>query len=162
MNEKLKSALIGGLIAGIASGLPYVGAVNTACCALYIGGGVLATYLYMKDLRASSKAPYGEGAVVGLLAGLFGGIVATIIPLFTGGYEDVAAQMLASFDMAAQQGAEIPQAFRDMFDTSDGVSGTLITVMLVMNVVMAAIAATIGGLVGVAILHKKEAPTDAP
>ena len=157
MNEKLKSALIGGVVAGVASGLPYVGAVNTACCALYIAGGVLATYLFMKDLPASPKAPYGAGAVIGLLAGVFSGFVATIIPLFTGGYEEVAAQMLASFDMAAQQGAEIPQAVRDMFDTSDGVSGTLITVVLVMNVVMAAIAATIGGLVGVAIFHKKEA-----
>lgn len=157
MNEKLKAALIGGVVAGIASGLPYVGAVNTACCALYIGGGVLATYLLMKDRPASAKAPYGDGAVVGLLAGVLAGVVATIVPLFTGGYEEVAAQMLASFDMAAQQGAGIPQGFRDLFDTSDGVSGTLITVFLVLNAVMGAIAATIGGIVGIAIFHKKDA-----
>lgn len=157
MNEKLKSALIGGVIAGIASGLPYIGAVNTACCALYIGGGVLATYLFMKDRPASPKAPYGDGAVVGLLAGVFGGIAATIIPLFTGGYVDAAEEILRTLDMAAQQGAVIPQEIRDMFATSDGVGGALIAVFLALNVVMGAIAATVGGIVGVAIFHKKDA-----
>ena len=156
MNEKLKSALIGGVIAGIASGLPYIEMANSACCALYIGGGLLATYLYMKDRPASPKTPYGHGAVVGLLAGVFGGIVATIVPLFTGGYADMGAQLLASFDMVGQQATEVPQWLRDMFDTSDGVGGSLIALFLVINVVMAAIAATIGGLVGVAIFRKKE------
>lgn len=161
MNEKLKSALIGGVIAGIASGLPYIGAVNTACCALYIGGGVLATYLFMRGRPASEKAPYGEGAVVGLLAGVFGGIVATIIPLLTGGYEDAAQQLLASFEMVAQQGGEIPPGIREMFDTSDGISGSLIGMFLVINVVMAAIFATVGGIVGIAIFHKKDAAAGA-
>ncbi|MXY58571.1 MAG: hypothetical protein F4029_04280 [Gammaproteobacteria bacterium] len=161
MNEKLKSAIIGGVVAGIASGLPYIGAVNTACCALYIGGGVLATYLFMKHRAASAKAPYGEGAVVGLLAGVFGGIVATIIPLFTGGYEDAAQQFLASFDMVAQQGGELPAGIREMFDTSEGVSGSLIGMFLVINVVSAAIAATVGGIVGVAVFHKKDAAAGA-
>ena len=160
MNE-VKAALIGGVIAGIAAGLPYIGVVNNVCCALYIGGGVLATYLIMKDRPASPKAPYGKGAVVGLLAGLFAGVAAVIVPLATGGYEDMAAQMLASFDMAASQGAVIPPEFRDLFDTGDGVSVALIAVFLVINVVAGLIAATIGGLVGIAIFHKKDAAAGA-
>lgn len=157
MNDKLKSALIGGVICGIASGLPYIGSVNMACCALYIGGGILATYLLMKDRQTIEKAPYGDGSVVGLLTGLIGGIVATLTLLVTGGITDQAEQVLDSLRMAAGQGAEMPQGLLDLFDTSEGASGGLILMNLVLSVVTGAIAACIGGIVGVAIFHKKQA-----
>ena len=160
MNDTLKAALISGVIFGIASGLPYVGAVNMACCALYIGGGVLAAYLLMKDLPTTEKAPYGSGAVVGLLTGVIGGIVATLTLLVTGGITDQAEQVLDSLRMFSGQGAEIPQELIDMFDTSEGASGGLILINLVSSVVTGAIAACIGGIVGVAIFHKKNAPSD--
>ena len=153
MNDKLKAALIGGVICGIASGLPYIGNVNVACCALYIGGGILATYLMMKDLQRTEKAPYGDGSVVGLLTGLIGGIVATLTLLVTGGITDQAEQVLDSLRMAAGQGAEMPQGLLDLFDTSEGASGGLILMNLVLSVVTGAIAACI------AIFHKKQAPS---
>lgn len=161
MNSKLKAALIGGVTCGIASGLPYIGAVNMVCCALYVGGGLLAAYLLMKDLPALEKAPYGDGAVAGLLTGLIGGVVATITLLLAGGITDQADQVLDSLRMATGQGAEIPQGVLDMFDTSEGASGALILINLVFGVVTGAIAACIGGLVGVAIFHKKPAPSDS-
>ena len=161
MNSKLKAALIGGVICGIASGLPYIGAVNMACCALYIGGGILAVYLVMKDLPATGKAPYGDGSRVGLLTGLIGGVVATITVLLAGSITDQAEQVLDSLRMATAQGAEIPQELLDLFDTSQGASGALILINLVLAVVTGAIAACIGGIVGVAIFHKKEAPRDS-
>lgn len=156
MNEKLKAALIGGGVAGIASGLPYIGQVNTACCALYIGGGILAAYLLMKDAAPSEKAPYGGGAVVGLLAGVIGGVVATLTLLITGGITDQADQVLESLRMAGG-GVEIPQGLLDLFDTSEGASGGLILLNLVSGVVFGAIASCIGGIVGMAIFHKKPA-----
>ena len=58
--------------------LPYIQYVNAVCCALYIGGGVLAVYLYLKDAPRSEKTPYGDGAVVGALAGLFGAVATTL------------------------------------------------------------------------------------
>lgn len=159
MNNKLKAALIAGIGFGIASGLPYIGAVNTACCALYIGAGVLATYLFMKDLPAvPEKAPYGGGAVLGLLAGLFAGIAATITLTVSGGIVDQAEQVLASLRAAAAQGVAISQGIYDLFDTSSGASGGLVLLNLVINVVAGAIAACIGGLVGTAIFHRKQKP----
>ena len=160
MNDKFKAALIGGVIFGIASGLPYIGAVNTACCALYIGGGILAAYLLMRDLPATEKAPYGDGSVAGLLTGLIAGVVATLTLLITGGITDQAQQVLDSLRMGAGQGVEIPQAILDLFDTSEGASGGLILINLVFSVVSGAIAACIGGIVGAAIFHKKQAPSD--
>ena len=161
MNSKLKAALISGAIFGIASGLPYINAVNIACCALYIGGGILAAYLLMKDLPTAGKAPYGAGSVAGLLTGVVAGVVATLTLLVTGGITDQAEQVLDSLRMIAGQGAEIPQGILDMYDTSDGASGALIVVNLVISVVTGAIAACIGGIVGVAIFHKKKAPSDS-
>ena len=161
MNSTLKAALIGGVICGIASGLPYIGKVNMACCALYVGGGLLAAYLLMKDLPATEKAPYGAGSVVGLLVGVIGGVVATLTMLVTGGITDQAEQALDSLRMLAGQGADIPQGLLDLLDTSGGASGGLILFNLVSGVVTGAIAACIGGLVGVAIFHRKQAPSDS-
>ena len=161
MNSKLKAALISGVVFGIASGLPYVGQVNVACCALYIGGGILAAYLLMKDLPTTARASYGDGAVAGLLTGVIGGAVATLTLLVTGGITDQAEQALDAFRMAMGQGGEIPQEMLDLFDTSQGASGVLILINLVSAVVMGAIAACIGGMVGVAIFRKKEAPGDS-
>ena len=58
MNKTLNAALIGGGTFGILSALPYIQYANTLCCALYIGGGVFAMYLYMRDQGAFAKAPY--------------------------------------------------------------------------------------------------------
>ena len=152
MNDKLKAALVGGVIFGIASGLPYIGAVNMVCCALYIGGGVLAAYLLTKDRPPQAGAPYRDGAVVGVLAGLFGG-VATVITGFVAralGY-DPAAEMAAMF-----QQFNVPMPEGIGADPSGGMQ----LIGSVVNIVMYVIFATIGGLVGVAIFHKKEAPSD--
>ena len=157
MNNKLKAALIGGVICGIASGLPYIGAVNSACCALYIGGGVLAVYLFMKDQPSTDKAPYGDGAVVGLLTGLIGGVAATVTLLVTGAITDQADQVLEAIRMTGQ---EIPQGIIDLFDASEGASGALILLNLVISAVTGAITACIGGIVAVAIFRKKQPAGD--
>ena len=41
-NPKLKAALIGGGVFGVLAALPYIEMINVVCCALFIGGGVLA------------------------------------------------------------------------------------------------------------------------
>ena len=148
MNDKLKAALIGGVSFGIASGLPYVGAINTACCALYIGGGVLAAYLFMKDLPPQARAPYGDGAVVGVLAGLFGGVATVITSLVAKalGYDPAAAAAA----LMQQFGLPMPEGM------GAGPGAGMGVLDFVLPVVMYAIFATVGGLVGVAIFHKKE------
>ena len=149
MSTRVKSALIGGAVFGIASMLPYIGLANAFCCALYIGGGVLATYLYLKEEPPKANAPYGEGAVVGLLAGVFGGIVVAIITpiLTTLGYTPGAEVM------ELLEGFGVPMPDMD-------VAAQVTTLTLVLGaaqaVVLYMIFGTIGGLVGTAIFHKKE------
>ena len=58
MNDKLKPALIGGVALGILSAIPFV---STCCCLWALLGGLLATYLYVKNSPA--PASVGQKAV---------------------------------------------------------------------------------------------------
>ncbi len=80
MNEQrpsmLTPALLGGAVAGILSGLPFL---NCLCCFWIIGGAMLAAYLLAKESPVSLTA--GDGAVVGALAGLSAAVVDSLISL---------------------------------------------------------------------------------
>jgi len=72
--NKLKPALLGGLIVGILSSIPLL---NYCCCIWGIGGGALAGFLYIKSSPVPVKV--GEGAVIGLLSGIIGAVLYFII-----------------------------------------------------------------------------------
>lgn len=76
MNNKVKPALLGGLIVGVLSAIPLV---QYCCCIWAIGGGLLASVLYIKGSQIPVGA--GDGALVGGLAGVFGAIIYLIIGL---------------------------------------------------------------------------------
>lgn len=157
-NPKFKAALIGGGVFGVLAALPYINMLNVVCCALYIGGGVLAAYLYLKDQPPSEKRPYGDGALVGLIAGAIGGVVATVVNalVLASGLGPDPAEAGAALEQLEQAGIELPDMVRDMMGAG-GLSAAMLGTQLVMNVILYGIFATLGGLVGVAIFHKKEA-----
>jgi hypothetical protein len=74
MNDRTKAAVIGGVVAGVLSVIPLVG----ACCFLWsMAGGFLAVYMYMKN----SPAPMvmGDAAKLGATAGVVGAIISAVI-----------------------------------------------------------------------------------
>lgn len=157
MNEKTKAALIGGVSFGIASALPYLEMINVVCCALYVAGGALASYLYLKTLPTPpTTAPYKDGAVVGLLAGVFGGaasaVAATLLSMAGVGRDD-AANAIATMK---QQGIEPPPFVLDMMG-ANGASMSMFFTALAVGVILFGIFGTLGGLLGVAIFTKKDA-----
>lgn len=151
-NPKLKPALIGGGVFGVLAALPYIENVNVACCALYIGGGALAVYLYLKDAPPRAKAPYGEGATVGVLAGLLGSVASTLTAIVVtalGFGENMADSM------AQQANVELPASLVPFLDRSK-LSFEMAVGVLVPSLIGYGIFATVGGLIGVAIFHKKD------
>ena len=64
--------LLGGLFIGVLSALPIVQLCN-CCCLWIIGGGMLAAYLEGQNQPGSLTM--GQGAKVGLYAGIIGAIV---------------------------------------------------------------------------------------
>jgi len=77
MNTKLKPALIGGVVLGLLSVIPFVSAANVCCCLWAILGGMLATYLYVKN--SPTPATAADGAVLGGIAGLVGAVISVIL-----------------------------------------------------------------------------------
>src|ERR1044072_249723 len=77
MNNKLKPALIGGVLIGVLSVIPFVSAANLCCCLWAILGGMLATYLYVKN--SPTRASAGDGAVLGVIAGGVGAVLSFVL-----------------------------------------------------------------------------------
>src|SRR5215510_12341801 len=76
--QKLQPALYGGVFIGVLSALPLIQAGN-CCCLWIIGGGVLATYLLQQNHPYPVSA--ADGALTGLLAGITGGVIATLLAI---------------------------------------------------------------------------------
>lgn len=136
MNNKLKPALLGGLIVGLLSAIPFI---NYCCCIWGIGGGVLAAYLYIK----SSPIPVsmGEGAMVGALAGVVGGIIYLVIGLPIA----ILFGMAAMTEQLSRSGVQLPFSGVVLMIVS-GIVGAIFLVVL----------ATLGGIIGTAIFEKRK------
>jgi hypothetical protein len=152
MNDKLKPAIIGGLVAGIPSGIPILGC---GCCVFALVGGVLATHLFLKDAPPGGSPPYGEGAILGVLTGLIAALGSTIVGLpfrlLMGGGADVAEQI-----RSAMGDQEIPAGVEQILSmVGSGGGGCIATIIgfFVSAIVFVALC-TIGSLIGVAIFGK--------
>src|SRR5256885_5768798 len=77
MNNKLKPAIIGGVVLGLLSVIPFVNWANLCCCLWAILGGALASYLYIKN--SPVPATPGDGAILGAMAGLVGAVISVVI-----------------------------------------------------------------------------------
>jgi hypothetical protein len=162
---KLKPALIGGVALGVASVIPLVGALNCACCALVIGGGFLASYLYLKAAPPSAEAPYGDAALLGILTGAIGAVVEIIlfIPMSAlqrtiglgPNVEDVREKLSQ---------ADIPPQLEELIVgfLEPGASLAAILILFALYLVIDAIFAMVGALIGVAVFHKKALPPSPP
>ena len=137
MDNKMKAALAGGGVAGVLSIIPLVG----NCCFLWaLLGGFLAVFIYLKG--APGPLAPGDGAKLGLRAGVVGAIIYLIIALpmwlISGG---------AAMSQAMQQSG-----------AGDAVgTGMLAGLGVFMVVVVAAVIVgltAVGGLLGAAILGK--------
>src|SRR5205085_11451489 len=79
MNKSMQPAIIGGVVLGLLSAIPFVNIVNICCCGWAILGGMLAGYLYIKG--SQTPVTTGEGAKVGVIAGAIGAVIYFIIGL---------------------------------------------------------------------------------
>jgi len=134
--NKLKPAVLGGLVVGILSAIPFV---NYCCCLWAIGGGLLAGMLYIK--ASPVRITTGDGAVLGALAGVVGGAI----------YLIVAIPIALLWGAAAME-----QAFRNS-GMRMPLSGPL---MIIVGSLFGAVCliglSTVGGLIAVPIFEKRK------
>jgi hypothetical protein len=146
----LKPALISGVAFGVAGSIPVVNWINCACCALIIGCGVLAAFLYSKECqRAGFAFSAGNGATVGLVSGLVYGVVSGILgglinaAFGMGDWQEVIEQVQAS-------GAEIDPEVLNQVSSFMESSGSLLMILIgiFFALLFGAIFGTLGGLIG--------------
>lgn len=149
MDQRLKPAFWGGLFIGVLSALPFV---NCCCCIWVLAGGALTVYLRQQDSPMSVDA--AEGAIMGLMAGAMGAVIATVlgIPLqmMTAGFQE-------AWMSEAMSDPNMPPEARRMIEMmTAGPVGIVISLFI--NLVVMSIFGTLGGLLGVAIFKKTPPP----
>jgi hypothetical protein len=153
-------ALIGGVVLGVLSALPLIGGIGNACCCLWVVvGGVVAAYLLQMN-RSTAITP-ADGLLVGLLAGLIGAGVHTVISipldLLLGPAERAMAQRFIEMAPPEVRDTVEPWIGRDRELTGAFfIVGHIVGLMFWACV--GAIFGSIGGVLGAAIFKKRTPP----
>jgi hypothetical protein len=162
-SKLVQPALYGGLVMGVLSALPIISAGNVCCCMWVITGGLVAAYV-LQQRQATPITP-GDGALVGLMAGVFGAFVglAISIPL-TFLMAPMERQIV---QRVLESSGNMPPELREMMQrfSSGDVQMTVaahvvrLTISLVVMLVLGAIFSTLGGLLGAVFFRKPQPPT---
>ena len=171
---KFQPGLVGGVALGVGMSVfglvsaiaPILGCLScAACCTLPPGAGFLASFLYLKNVAPSAEKPFGDGALLGLLAGAVGAVVGTILSIpisFLQSSLGLAPDMDEFMDQLRDQGGgELPPEFFEFMEkfmpSAEGLSVVGLIFGFFVSLLVYSILSLIGGIVGIAVLHK-EAP----
>lgn len=148
MNDKIKPALIGGLILGILSAIP---AVNTCCCIWALVGGLLAANMYIKS--SPNPVTPADGAIVGAIAGAIGAVLIIVV--------GIPLQLIFGAAMTSMMGGYIQsvdpnQAAQVQAAMASGLGFGRAILNALMYSVTAVIFSAVGGLLGVALFEKRK------
>jgi hypothetical protein len=155
--------LIGGLVMGWLSALPLISFGNACCCLWVISGGVVAAYLLQQNQRTPIGP--GDGALVGLLAGLCGAVIQVVlsipITLLVGPFERALVQRIA--DMAGSMPPEMRDAFERYGREPRSFAWIVVAQIaaLMFWLFVGAVFSTIGGLLGAAMFRRQGPPPGA-
>ena len=155
MENVWKPVIIGGILLGILSSLPFL---NCACCAWVIGGGVLAAYLYVKE--SPLVVTLGQGVTLGFLTGVIGTVVIALfsIPMFLlspEGSRDIAEQIQQVMDQIPGFPAESRESMAEL-TAQEGFLKIVLITSIFAQLVFNCLLAVLGGALGVAIFEKRK------
>ena len=151
----VQPALAGGMFLGFLSSIPFISAGNCLCCMWVLMGGAIAAMMLAKQ-RPGGIA-YGDGAFAGVLSGLFGAIIATVVQM---SFRAIASRFFESQqqqveELLRQMGAEGPMRDWMLRVFSGEISTVTVLFMFFSNLVMFSLFAMIGGILAIAILNKR-------
>ena len=157
--NRVKAAAIGGSIAGAASEIPVLNFLNLACCALVVGGALLAVHLALRNEPPTDSAPLGAGAAIGALSGVFAAAVGTIISIpVTLLIGNIAQEGIATF-LESSEDLQIEGLPRDLLESlttsSEGIVMSALLLGLVFSLLLYTVFAALGGILGASLFHKK-------
>lgn len=156
MSNKMKAVLLGGLVAGLLSGTPLIGAGNVCCCLWVIVGGALAVYLYGKDVPFLMS---GDAALLGLQSGMVAAVVKTIIdiPIHFLMVRFAGTMQREFIEKMIEQNPDFPAPLAGLMRQfmSPGFAIGALLIGFIFSLVLFSIFGALGGLLGQAIFKKK-------
>lgn len=163
MNSKLRAVIIGGVVIGLLSALPYVRLGNVICCLWIVMGGALACYLYIK--QSATPVGVGEGALLGGMAGAIGWAIEIIVgvPLtILTGYPELRF-IIGLLERVNPTEAEKYQRNMEAamsLSFSEQFFYSVFSLQTLLSLLITIVFALVGGLVAVPLFEKRKA--DAP
>jgi hypothetical protein len=158
MDNKLKPAIIGGVAIGLLSAIPFINWVNLCCCLWAILGGLLASYLYVKNSPVPAKP--GDGAVVGGIAGAVGAVIYLILGIPLAILSGTAMREMMINLMANVDPRQADMIRQQMEAQGQGISGIIFQSLI--GAVLLLVFAVIGGLLGIPLFEKRKGGTLPP
>lgn len=157
MNNKLQPALIGGVVLGLLSAIPFVNILNVCCCAWAIIGGALAAFMYVKS--SPTQVRIGEGAGLGAISGVIGSFINWIVGiplsfLVSNTVYGILVKIMASVD--PRQAEEMRRQFEQAQNLPFTAQIPSILLGAVISLALLTIFSTLGGIIGVAIFEKRK------
>jgi hypothetical protein len=152
MNNKLKPAVIGGVVLGLLSAIPFVNWVNFCCCLWAILGGLLASYLYVKNSPTPANA--GDGAVVGAIAGAIGAAIFVVIGIPLSILTGAAMREMLIQLMAYVNPRQAELIHTQMAAQGESIAGAIIQGLI--GAVLLIVFAVVGGLIGIPLFEKRK------
>ena len=152
---KLQPALVGGAILGLGSVIPILAYANLCCCLWAIIGGAVAARMLIKR-SPTFRVTNGDGAVVGMFAGLAGSVVNLVVgvPLNILYWNSLTGAMLERADTIDDTATR--ESFKQIVAAMQS-SPLLFSLMIwAISAILAIGFATLGGVIGVALFEKRK------
>lgn len=152
----LGPAVISGTAMGILATIPLV---SCLCCAWFLGGGALSAWLVGKKQSGGIRnLSFGDGAFAGVLAGVWGAIIATLasIPVRMLSAERI-AQARDQIETMLSQNPEVPNWVRELLFNmvSQDLNAVTLMVGLFINLLIYGLFAMVGGIILVAVMRRQ-------
>lgn len=168
--NKLRIALISGVVIGVVAGMPGLSLINCCCCAGVWLGGMLSMYLYKQQFTDEMPPLESSDALMlGLMAGVVGAFVATtinVVILLTFG--PLEAELVKSIfgkllDRMSEQGSvpsDMVETLKQQLEQSITDSRRMSSVFggLFITLIVYPIFSILGALLGYAIFRPKTPP----
>lgn len=152
MPDKQQSVLLGSVVVALLS-TSYLGYINFFCCLGVIIGGIVTTWHYTDSHRLTIKP--GNGAVLGLQAGIIGSIIALLLNFILIQFGIRHDQALVTMLIEMFGDSMPPEQVDDLIEQRDA-PVRLLPYMLqgTLGVILSGIFGALGGTIGAALFKK--------